>query len=104
MIADNRLAEKAGWDKEILEIELQGLVIMGFEVEVTGFEVPEVDLAERTTDCPRKHKNEVEINIEINIAIRPVPVALRSIRRGRDAIAVAECPSAQRSARCDFTR
>jgi hypothetical protein len=26
MIADNRLAEKAGWDKEILEIELQGLV------------------------------------------------------------------------------
>ena len=97
MIADNRLAEKAGWDKEILEIELPGLVIMGFEV-------PEVDLAERTTDCPRKHKNEVEINIEINIAIRRVPVALRSIRRGRDAIAVAECPSAQRSARCDFTR
>src|SRR3984893_8730954 len=44
LIADNRLAEKAGWDKEILEIELQGLVTMGFEVEVTGFEVPEVDL------------------------------------------------------------
>jgi hypothetical protein len=36
--------EKAGWDKEILEIELQSLVTMGFEVEITGFEVPEVDL------------------------------------------------------------
>src|SRR3984893_9831865 len=44
VIADNRLAEKAGWDKEILEIELQSLVTLGFEVELTGFEVPEVDL------------------------------------------------------------
>jgi hypothetical protein len=44
IIADNRLAEKAGWDKEILEIELQSLVTLGFEVELTGFEVPEVDL------------------------------------------------------------
>jgi len=43
IIADNRLAEKAGWDKEILEIELQHLVIIGFDVEITGFEVPEVD-------------------------------------------------------------
>jgi hypothetical protein len=43
IIADNRLAEKAGWDKEILEIELH-LVTVGFNVEVTGFEVPEVDL------------------------------------------------------------
>src|SRR5664279_2805285 len=44
IIADNRLAEKAGWDKEILGTELQGLVTMGFEVEITGFEVPEIDL------------------------------------------------------------
>jgi hypothetical protein len=43
-IADNRLAEKAGWDKEILEIELQHLIAVGFDVEVTGFDVPEVDL------------------------------------------------------------
>jgi len=43
IIADNRLAEKAGWDKEILEIELH-LVTVGFNVEVTGFEGPEVDL------------------------------------------------------------
>ena len=26
ILADNRLAEKAGWDKEILAVELQGLV------------------------------------------------------------------------------
>src|SRR3984893_19440692 len=44
IIADNRLAEKAGWDKEILEIELQSLITVGFDVEITGFEIPEVDL------------------------------------------------------------
>ena len=43
ILADNRLAEKAGWDKEILEIELQSLITVGFDVEITGFEVPEVD-------------------------------------------------------------
>ena len=26
ILADNRLAEKAGWDQEILAVELQGLV------------------------------------------------------------------------------
>ena len=44
ILADNRLAEKAGWDREILAIELQGLVELHFEVELTGFETAEVDL------------------------------------------------------------
>jgi ParB-like chromosome segregation protein Spo0J len=38
ILADNRLAEKAGWDREILAIELQALVSLDFEVELTGFE------------------------------------------------------------------
>ena len=44
VITDNRLAEKAGWDKEILSIELEGLSDLGFEIEVTGFEIPEVEM------------------------------------------------------------
>ncbi len=44
ILADNRLAEKAGWDKEILVVELQGLLADGFEVVLTGFEVPEIDV------------------------------------------------------------
>jgi DNA modification methylase len=44
ILADNRLAEKAGWDREILAIELQALVDLDFDVELTGFETPEVDL------------------------------------------------------------
>ena len=42
ILADNRLAEKAGWDKEILAVELQGLLADGFEVVLTGFEAPEI--------------------------------------------------------------
>src|SRR5258708_17907853 len=44
ILADNRLAEKAGWDKEILTVELQSLLADGFEVVLTGFEVPDIDV------------------------------------------------------------
>lgn len=46
VIADNRLAENAGWDSEILKIELQYLsnIDLGFDLTITGFEIPEIDL------------------------------------------------------------
>jgi ParB-like chromosome segregation protein Spo0J len=45
VIADNRLAEKAGWDKSMLAIELQHLMtIENFDVTVTGFDIAEIDL------------------------------------------------------------
>lgn len=46
VIADNRLAELAGWDREILKIEFQALAEMDldFELEITGFETAELDL------------------------------------------------------------
>ncbi len=44
IVADNAIALKAGWDREILAIELQGLIDLGFEVELTGFEPAEIDL------------------------------------------------------------
>lgn len=46
ILADNRLAEKAGWDWEILKIELQHLceVETEFDVTITGFEMAEIDL------------------------------------------------------------
>ena len=45
VIADNRLAELAGWDREILKIELQGLadLDLDFEIEITGFDTAELD-------------------------------------------------------------
>ena len=44
VIADNKLALNAGWDREILAIELQGLIDLDFEVELTGFSLAEIDL------------------------------------------------------------
>jgi DNA methylase/ParB-like nuclease domain len=44
VLADNRLAEKAGWDRDTLAIELQALVDLDFEVELTGFETAEIEL------------------------------------------------------------
>jgi ParB-like nuclease domain/DNA methylase len=44
VIADNRLAEKAGWDSEILAIEFQHLITIDLDVTITGFDMAEVDL------------------------------------------------------------
>ena len=46
VIADNRLAELAGWDRDILAIELQALSEMDldFDLEITGYETAELDL------------------------------------------------------------
>ena len=46
VIADNRLAELAGWDREILRIEFQALsdLELDFDLEITGFETAELDL------------------------------------------------------------
>jgi len=44
ILADNKLAEKAGWDRELLAIELQGLIEIDVDIEVTGFEMAEIDL------------------------------------------------------------
>ena len=43
VLADNKLALNAGWDKEILAIELQALVDLEFDVELTGFSLAEID-------------------------------------------------------------
>lgn len=39
IIADNRLAEDAGWDDEILRMELIELDSMDFNIELTGFDL-----------------------------------------------------------------
>jgi DNA modification methylase len=54
VIADNKLAEKAGWDREILAIELQGLIDLDFEVELTGFETAEIDFILDDSDEARR--------------------------------------------------
>jgi glycosyl transferase family 1/ParB-like nuclease family protein len=55
VIADNRLAELAGWDRELLALELQELLVQpNFDVAVTGFDTAEVDIliGELSEDAP----------------------------------------------------
>jgi ParB-like chromosome segregation protein Spo0J len=48
LIADNKIAEQAGWNREMLAIELGELIDLlpakGFDVALTGFEAAEIDL------------------------------------------------------------
>ena len=43
VLADNKLALNAGWDQQMLAIELQFLIDQSFELEATGFSLAEVD-------------------------------------------------------------
>jgi ParB-like chromosome segregation protein Spo0J len=44
VLADNKLALNAGWDRELLAIELQGLIELDFDVELTGFSSTQIEL------------------------------------------------------------
>jgi ParB-like chromosome segregation protein Spo0J len=64
ILADNKLAEKAGWDNSILAIELQHLTSLDldFDVSVTGFEVGEIDLILREVAAHEEVEEPVEIS------------------------------------------
>jgi DNA modification methylase len=64
ILADNRLAEKAGWDDSILAIELQHLISvdLGFDVSITGFEVGEIDLILQEAAGKEEQEEPVEIS------------------------------------------
>jgi ParB-like chromosome segregation protein Spo0J len=42
VIADNKLALNAGWDEELLALELTDLHDLGFDVGMLGFEAPDL--------------------------------------------------------------
>lgn len=44
VIADNRLAEKAGWDRELLALELGELADLDIDETLTGFDTREIEL------------------------------------------------------------
>lgn len=46
VIADNKLAENAGWDRKLLSVEFQYLSELNFDFDltITGFDLPEIDV------------------------------------------------------------
>jgi len=63
VMADNRLAELAGWDRDILAVELQGLIDVEFDIELTGFEMGEIDIILDEADQGRRENAEAEDDI-----------------------------------------
>jgi ParB-like chromosome segregation protein Spo0J len=58
ILADNQLATKAGWDTELQAIEFQGLIELGFDVTLAGFENAEIDFV--LEDARAKQQDDIE--------------------------------------------
>jgi len=71
VLADNKLALNAGWDREILALELQGLIELDFDVELTGFSLAEIDL---TLDEAREASTEARDAPEDEVPLSEGPV------------------------------
>jgi len=76
VLADNKLALNAGWDTEILSIELQGLIDLNFDLQLTGFGIAEID---KILDDARERSTKTKGDREENI---PSPPAMPVTRRG----------------------
>ena len=64
ILADNKLALNAGWDKELLAIELQGLIEAKYDIDLTGFSIGEIDTVigearEASTDGNDASENDI---------------------------------------------
>jgi DNA modification methylase len=70
LIADNKIAEQAGWDREILAIELSELIDLlpaeGFDVSLTGFEAPEIDLLLADMACSKQEPEDIPLPLPRN--------------------------------------
>jgi len=70
-IADNRLTENATWDERMLGEELRDLSLSGldFDIEVTGFEMGEIDLLiDALDDTPAAGSDPADMLPEVSAA------------------------------------
>lgn len=73
VVADNRLAENAGWDNAILAIELQHLLAIesDFDVTITGFEVAEIDLILQEACAQQDPDDAIDIDVPNQAVTQP---------------------------------
>lgn len=60
-LADNRLSEEALWDQERLAIEFAGLLEVGIDLEITGFDIPEIDFTFETQQLSADNTQDNEV-------------------------------------------
>lgn len=86
IIADNRIPEKAGWDKPLLAMELADLKEMGFKTELTGF--ADDDLAKAAASTAGVTEVDVhELTDRFWVSIRgPMKHQAKALKAMREAI------------------
>ena len=98
VLADNKLALNAGWDDEILALELQDLIDLDFDLAVTGFSVGEIDLVLDTANesAPDRHGAADDWIPEMEESVVSRPGDLWQLGRHRLICADARDPDAYR--------
>ena len=64
VLADNKLAEQAGWDKELLALELGDLSELGVDLTTLGFEAGELDDLFRSNEPDPREEDTPELPAE----------------------------------------
>ena len=73
-LADNRIAENAGWDDELLRVELEQLRDADFDLDLTGFELGEVDrLLQGPEDGPAGNEGAIHVPEILMVFMCPAP-------------------------------
>ena len=60
IIADNKLALNAGWDDEMLRIEFAELEGLGFDIQLTGFSLDEIEGLTPRGNYPESSAKEID--------------------------------------------
>lgn len=63
ILADNKLALNAGWDPELLKIEIDELRSLDFDIELTGFELEEIENIFESDQPEDSAEDEYEVNV-----------------------------------------
>jgi len=63
ILADNKLALNAGWDPELLKIEIDELHSLDFDIELTGFELEEIENIFESEEPEDSTEDEYEVNV-----------------------------------------
>lgn len=69
IIADNKLALNAGWDDEMLRLELAELDVSGFDLELTGFTGDELTAAMFGDDALDIEPEEQAVNSAFEVSV-----------------------------------
>lgn len=66
ILADNRYAQDAGWDEELLKIEIEALQGEDFDIFLTGFDAAEIDDLYKDDLKDGIKEDEFDVDVELN--------------------------------------